>query len=105
MRNAYSSVATSDCDIRTLYKNADGVTTTIWHHLLSQHKDVYTKVVDKLGLKRANDMLMARSVISPSKTRSFKFDHQEWIRLMIKWIIRDDQVCYIAFFSLLLSLI
>ena len=75
-----------------MYKNTDGVTTTIRLHLKQRHSEEYEKVVSLLKLKHSDDLDHPSVRTAPSHQGPFELD--EWVRLMIRWIITDDQVCF-----------
>jgi hypothetical protein len=72
-----------------VYKNTDGITTTIWTHLKQRHSEEYEKVVSLLKLKHSHDL---NHPTVPTSSPQGPFELDEWIRLMIRWIVTDDQV-------------
>ena len=74
-----------------IYKNMDGVTTTIWAHLKQRHSEEYEKVVSLLKLKHSGD-LDHPTVPTPSHQGPFELD--EWIRLMVRWIVTGPWSLY-----------
>jgi hypothetical protein len=73
------------------YKNVDGITTSIRNHLKSHHSAEYDKIVRTLKLKHS-DEAAGPILATPSRSRASKFDINEWNRMLIKWIVVDDQV-------------
>lgn len=73
-----------------MYKNTDGITTTLRTHLKQHHSEVYEKVVSVLKLKHSDDLDHPTVPTTPSDQGPFELD--EWIGLMIRWIVTDDQV-------------
>jgi hypothetical protein len=73
-----------------VYKNTDGITTTLRTHLKQHHNEEYEKVVSLLKLKHSGDLDHPTAPTTPSHQGPFELD--EWIRLMIRWIVTDDQV-------------
>ncbi|KAF8505585.1 hypothetical protein F5888DRAFT_451121 [Russula emetica] len=77
------------CKEWQVYKNTDGITTTMRNHLKRRHSEEYERVVSLLKLKHSNDVDHPMPAAS-SPDGPFNLD--EWIRLMIRWIVTDDQV-------------
>src|SRR5882757_2136928 len=76
-----------------VYKNTEGITTTMRSHLRQRHGTEYDKVVSALKLKHSNEL----EGDGPTPNTSFRrgpFKLEEWIRLIIRWIVADDQVCF-----------
>lgn len=73
-----------------MYKNTDGITTTLRSHLKQRHNEEYEKVVSLLKLKHSGNLGHSLVPTTPSHQGPFELD--EWIRLMIRWIVTDDQV-------------
>jgi len=73
-----------------MYKNTDGITTTLRSHLKQHHNEEYEKVVSLLKLKHSGNLGHSLVPTTPSHQGPFELD--EWIRLMIRWIVTDDQV-------------
>lgn len=69
------------------------MTTTLRTHLKREHFDVYQAVTSSLGLKHSdkhgNSDLGATQPDAPEGP----FELDKWIKLLIKWIVSDDQVC------------
>ena len=61
------------------------------NHLKQRHNEEYDRVVAVMKLKHSNEAdLPTPAASSSSSTRPFKLN--EWIWLMIRWIVIDDQV-------------
>jgi hypothetical protein len=63
-----------------LYKNTDGIITTIQNHLKTIHAKEYKRISAKLGLKHFSDAICTHSVLP---MLSGPFDLQVWIQLLI----------------------
>lgn len=74
-----------------VWKNTDGVTTTLRTHLKQQHGEEYERIASALKLKHADNS--THPTLSVSRPHG-PFELEEWIKLLIKWIVVDDQVCY-----------
>jgi hypothetical protein len=72
-----------------VYKNIDGITTTMRTHLKLRHSREYERVVSLLKLKHSSEVDHPMPVASSS---GGPFNLDEWIRLMIRWIVTDDRV-------------
>jgi hypothetical protein len=79
-----------------VYKNTDGVTTTIRKHLRGEHGKEYERVTAALGLKHA-DLRIDQPAVRAASTHAGPFVLEEWIKLLIRWIVIDDQVCNHSF--------
>jgi hypothetical protein len=79
-----------------VYKNVDGITTTMRSHLKLQHSEEYERIVSLLKLKHSNEVDHPMSAASSSPG---PFNLDEWIRLMIGWIVTDDQVSLAIIFQ------
>jgi hypothetical protein len=73
-----------------VYKNTDGITTTLRTHLKQHHSEEYEKVISLLELKHSGDLDHPTVPTAPSHQGPFELD--EWIRLLIRWIVTDNQV-------------
>ena len=73
-----------------MYKNVGGITTTLRTHLKQHHGEEYEKVVSLLKLKHSDDLDHPTAPTTPPPEGQFELD--EWIALMIRWIVMDDQV-------------
>jgi hypothetical protein len=76
-----------------VYRNTDGITTTMRNHLKLRHNEEYERIVSCLKLKHSNEFNNPVPT-APSHHGPFKLD--EWITLMVRWIVTDDQVCFIT---------
>lgn len=71
---------------RKPWKNSDGVVTTIRKHLNKEHKEIYTQIVNRLGLGSSNSEHVG------SDTTQEPFSLERWHELLMQWIVADDQV-------------
>ncbi|PPQ86446.1 hypothetical protein CVT24_010134 [Panaeolus cyanescens] len=67
------------------WKNTDGITTTIRKHLLQNHGEIYSKVLEVLGIPSPSS-----SSVDQVTRDSEPFSVQKWISLMLDWIVVDD---------------
>lgn len=59
------------------------------NHLKLQHSEEYERLVSPLKLKHSGEV----DHLMPAASSSHgPFNVDEWIRLMIRWIVADDQV-------------
>ena len=77
-----------------VWKNTDSITTTLRTHLKSQHLEEYEQVISKLKLKHANEVgNPAPHAEQLLVEDNGQFDLDTWVKLLIRWVVVDDQVC------------
>jgi hypothetical protein len=62
-------------------------------HLKTRHCEEYDRVVKLMKLKHSDD---SERPVPDAPSSQASFDLEEWIRLLIRWIVSDDQVCFNA---------
>jgi hypothetical protein len=81
-----------------VYRNTDGITTTLRNHLKLRHSEEYERVVLCLKLKHSNEFDNPMPTVSSDSSPRGPFTIDKWIMLMIRWIVTDDQVCFVVYF-------
>jgi hypothetical protein len=75
-----------------VWKNASGVTGSVRTHLREKHESIYWNTVRTLGLKYAD------TGASGNQSAKEEYSAEEWVRLLMRWVVVDDQVCISCLF-------
>jgi hypothetical protein len=78
------------------WKNGDGITTTLRRHLETKHSQDYLDIVDRLRLRSG-----LHNLTTPENDDE-PFSLDRWVELLADWIVVDDQVCPLLYFTALL---